>query len=90
MKSPTADGPALLAAVLVLLVRSAADADLYRWTDERGEEHFSNLPGDAPTGAVVEPVPSGGIRNSVPVADIVATTGCATSRKTTPGKRYDE
>ncbi len=51
--------PTLLAAVLNLLVCSAAHADLYRWTDESGEEHFSNVPGDAPPGAVVEPVPGG-------------------------------
>ena len=48
-----------LPVVLSITLTTAAAADVYRWTDQRGEVHYSNVPEDAPAGAEVERLPGG-------------------------------
>ena len=45
---------ALAAAVVVMFAATGAGADVYRWTDVRGEVHYSGDPNDAPAGVQAE------------------------------------
>jgi hypothetical protein len=50
----------LLLVVMILGVAGdVADADTYRWTDERGVVHYSNVREDVPAGVQVERLPDG-------------------------------
>jgi len=51
--------PTFIVALSGAVVCGVADADLYRWTDERGGMHYSNVREDVPAGVQVERLPDG-------------------------------
>ncbi len=51
-----------------------ADADIYRWTDEHGVVHYSNVREDVPPGVQVERLPDGKLP-SPPTADPIHAPG---------------
>lgn len=59
--------PCLLAAAGLLLTAPAAVADVYRWTDDNGQVHFSQRP--PPQGAQRIELPQGGPGASAPDRD---------------------
>lgn len=75
--------PALLAAVLCAATAALASGEVYKWTDEKGQVHYSDTP---PSGQVHSRVAVRGVRQSSASAAAEAAAADADAAAAAPAK----